>query len=384
MKSKVVIVRCESYDENKVYGAMKRGLNLLGGIEKFVKKGEKILLKPNSLAGVNPEKAVTTHPSVFNAIIKILLEKKVKVTYGDSPGIGVPSAVLEKSGFTKIAKKYGIKLGDFENGKDIELPQGKICKKFHIANACLESDGIISLPKMKTHGLTRITGAIKNQFGCVAGLKKAYFHAKIPNPVQFSRMLLDLQRLLKPRLFIMDGIVAMEGNGPSGGDPIKMNCLILSSDPIAMDATFCKIINLNPKFVPTIKYGKTESIGTYLPEEIDYLGDSIESFVNKKFNVQKIPVSNYSLKFYLPEFVIHWISPKPVIEPKKCIKCGICIEACPVKGKAIHFKDKNKKEPPVYDYKKCIRCFCCQEMCPQKAISIRSSTIRKLFPSKHS
>jgi uncharacterized protein (DUF362 family)/ferredoxin len=378
-KTKVAIIRCESYDEKIVFNAIKKGIDLIGGIDSIVKKNEKILLKVNNLVGSNPEKAVTTHPSILNAMIEILLEKNIKITYGDSPGFEKPLVGLTKSGHIKIGDKYNIKMGDFEKGKSIDFPKGVICKKFNIANACLESDGIISLAKMKTHGLTRITGAVKNQLGCVYGLHKSSFHVRFPNPTNFSKMLIDLNNLLKPRLYILDGVLAMEGNGPQGGEPIKMNCIIISTDPVAVDATFSKMINLNPIFVPTIKYGKIYGIGTYLENEIEYVGEPIEKFINKDFKVIRKPVVNSLLKPFMFSAVRNIIYPKPVINNEKCVKCGVCVNSCPVEGKALNFKDNNKKEPPVYNYKKCIRCYCCQEMCPNKAIYLKQPFLSRLF-----
>ncbi len=372
-KSKVAIIYCDSYNEEKVYQAVKKGINLIGGINQFVKPKEKILLKVNCLVGTNPNDAVTTHPSILNATIKILNENyneknKLNLSYGDSPGFGKPEASLETAGFKKIAEKYKVKLGDFNDGKLVEFKDGIEAKSFNIANACLESDGLISLSKMKTHMLARITGAVKNQFGCVYGLNKANYHLKIPNPTNFSKMLVDLNLLLKPRLYIMDGIVAMEGNGPRGGTPINMNCIIISNDPVAVDSTFCRMIDLDPMLVPTNKYGKIAGLGTYEKQEIEYVGDPINKFINKKFNVVRKQVSNNLIKSLMPKFLRNIIYHKPMIDSLKCIKCGICVNACPVEGKALHFTNNKKDSPPKYDYNKCIRCYCCQEMCPKKAI----------------
>jgi uncharacterized protein (DUF362 family)/NAD-dependent dihydropyrimidine dehydrogenase PreA subunit len=380
-KTKVAIIRCESYEEEAVYRAVKKGINLIGGIGSIAKKGENILLKASNLAGDAPEKAVCTHPSVLNAIIKILLEKNISVFYGDSPGFEKPATGLAKSGLKAIGDRYNLEMGDFENSKAVEYQKAMVCSRFNIANACLEADGIISLPKMKTHGLTKITGAVKNQMGCVQGLHKAALHAKYPNAVTFSKMLVDLNNFLKPRLFIMDGIIAMEGNGPRGGEPVKMNCIIVSTDPVAADSTFCRMINLNPSFVLTNKYGKLSGLGNYDLEELDYRGDSLKSFINKKFKVDRAPMGA-SLFRSSGRLVREVLYAKPVIEPSKCTKCGICVDECPVEGKALQFLKNdgrlNKKEPPVYDYDKCIRCYCCQEMCPYKAIYLKKPLLRRL------
>jgi ferredoxin len=191
-------------------------------------------------------------------------------------------------------------------------------------------------------------------------------------------MLVELNLLLKPRLFIMDGIIAMEGNGPRSGTPVKMNCIIVSSDPVAIDSTFCRMINIDPATVPTNKYGKMYGLGTYDLENIEYVGDPIEDFMNPYFKIDRKPVSNDLFKSIMPAFVRNQLFPKPMIDPEKCVKCGICVSACPVEGKALNFKDsdtnpgtKDKTQPPVYDYDKCIRCYCCQEMCPHHAIHVK-------------
>ena len=148
-----------------------------------------------------------------------------------------------------------------------------------------ESSGIISISKLKTHALTRITGAIKNQFGCIPGARKAEFHSVMPTVALFSQMLVDLNLFLKPRLFIMDGIIAMEGNGPRNGDARKMNVLLFSTDPVALDATVCRLINLNPDLVEPLVYGAQSGLGTMT--NIDYVGDPIEEFIVPDFAVNR-------------------------------------------------------------------------------------------------
>jgi uncharacterized protein (DUF362 family)/NAD-dependent dihydropyrimidine dehydrogenase PreA subunit len=370
MRSKVAIVRCETYDESAVYDALKAGIDSVGGLASVVRKGEKILLKPNVLAGARPEEVVNTHPSVFKAMIDLLLEYEVRVAYGDSPAFEKPETGLTRSGLKAVADGYGLVIGDFERGRSLELKDPLVCGRFEIANAVAESDGIISLSKMKTHMLTRITGAVKNQFGCVYGMNKSAFHVRLPNPVDFSKMLVDLDRLLKPRLYVMDAVLAMEGNGPRGGNPVPMNCLIVSTDPVAVDATFCRMVGLDPRFVPTVVWGHKSGRGTCLAEEIDYTLEPFEKFVNRSFDVVRRPVDNGLLVGRLPGFLRNLFVRKPVIDPEKCVKCGICVEACPVEGKALKFLNGDKKSPPEYDYDLCIRCYCCQEVCPEKAISV--------------
>lgn len=390
MKSRVVLLRCESYDENRVYETVRRGLELLGGLESLIQIDEQVLLKVNNLAASKPEEAVTTHPAVFKAVARLFKEKGYcKLSYGDSPGFEKPAPSLAKSGFTQVAEELKIHQGNFETGRRIDFPEGKAWTSFDIATAVLESDALVSLSKMKTHALAQITGAVKNQFGCVYGLHKAAFHVKLPTKTQFSRMLVDLNRLLKPRLYIMDGIVAMEGNGPRGGNPRRMNCILFSTDPVALDATFCRLINLEPSYVPTNFYGKEYGLGTYVEDEIELLGDPLHSLAAADFDVVRKPLNlkqDNGTHTLVPQAILTLIkrasqrwAPRPHIRAQKCITCGICVDTCPVEGKALQFKAGKRNKPPVYDYSKCIRCFCCQEMCPQKAIEVETPLLYRIF-----
>ena len=174
----------------------------------------------------------------------------------------------------------------------------------------------------------------------------------------------------------MDGIIAMEGNGPRGGNPKKLSVLLFSTDPVALDATACRIINCDPGFVPAITFGKIAGAGTYSVDEIELIGDPLESFMDREFDIKREPVRPYHFKKTL-KALKNIIVPKPYIFQKKCVKCGVCIKVCPVNPKAIHWRRDNKMQIPAYNYKICIRCFCCQELCPESAIRIKVPFIRK-------
>lgn len=377
--SKVAVVNCNCYNVNEVYKAVSRGIELIGGLESLITKNERVLLKPNLLASANPDKSVTTHPVVFEAVVRIFKEKEYSVFYGDSPGFESPEKVSQRCGLKTIADKYDIMLGNFSKGSTIAFKEGKITKQFEIAHAVQEADAIVSLCKMKTHQLTRITGAVKNQLGCVYGLNKPSSHAKFPDAISFSKMLVDLNMLLKPRLYIMDGIVAMEGNGPRSGEPVPMNVLLVSSDPVALDSVFCRLIDLDPEYIPTIVYGEEYGLGKWRDEDIEIIGDNLNELVDKNFNVIRKPV--ISENFGFATRFRNRILRKPAIIEKKCIKCGICVDVCPAEGKAVNFKNSgnDKTDPPVFQYKKCIRCYCCQEMCPQKAIEVKTPLLGKML-----
>ncbi len=377
-KSRVALVHCDSYDKKIVRAAVERGLDLLGGLDQFVHADEKIVLKPNVLAGDRPERSISVHPMVFRAVAEAALRITKNLSYGDSPGFGRVAAQMKKSGIQAVAEELGVPLADFEHGREQTFHDSPFTKKFTIARGVLQADGLISISKFKAHQLTRFTGAVKNQFGCVPGLLKAEFHVKMPNAYDFSKMLTALNLLIKPRLYIMDGVWAMQGNGPRNGETVPMNVLLFSDDPIALDATAARMMNLDPQIIPTSKPGRDWGLGVYDDESIEIIGDPLEQFINKDFDVQRTPpprvagVRGVSL-------VKNWISPRPVIEEEKCVKCGVCVHACPVTPKALNWAGGDKSRPPVYTYSRCIRCFCCQEMCPESAIYVETPWLGKLL-----
>jgi len=377
MKSPVALVRCAEYDEYGVNEAVQRGIDLLGGMNQFIRPGERIVLKPNILVGDDPNKLVGPHPWFFKAIAQAAQKVTGQLSYGDSPGFGKPLAQARKAGLQEVAEGLGIPLADFEHGREVEYKESPFLKYFTLANGVLDADGLISIAKMKTHGITRITGAVKNQFGCVPGLLKGQFHVKMPNPHDFARMLVVLNLYIRPRLYGMDGIVAMEGNGPRGGSPRAMRVLLFSPDPVALDATVCRLINLQPEFVPTSLPGQKWGLGTFRDSDIELLGDRLEDFVCQTFDVVRRPVPQMSQTSQYA-FVRNLTSTRPVIDHAKCGLCGTCVRVCPVDPKSVNWHDGDKLIPPSFKYDRCIRCFCCQEMCPDHAISIQTPLLAKL------
>lgn len=376
--SEVAIVYCGSYEYSEVKMAVERGFDLLGGPGVFASPNEKILLKPNWLSADPPEKCVTTHPSVFKAVSEVLQIAGAKLSYGDSPAFQSPEAAGKRTGISAIAEELKIPLADFKSGKEVHYSEGHQNKKFTVANGVLENDGVISLPKMKTHGFQRVTGAVKNQFGCIPGTLKGEFHVKVPDAYNFAKMLVDLNSYINPRLYVMDGIYAMEGNGPRGGTPKKMNVLLFSKDPIALDATMCRLMNLDPDLILTNKAGMEMGAGTFLEKDIKILGDSMENFTAMDFDVNRKPEIPYKNSGGI-KFIKNAITPRPYIVGEDCVKCGVCVSLCPVDPKAVDWHDGNKNKAPSYKYDRCIRCYCCQELCPESAVQIKQPIIRKIF-----
>jgi uncharacterized protein (DUF362 family) len=377
-KSKVALVPCDSYDDIKVYEAVKRGLGLLGGVSHFVKPGEKIILKPNVLIGAAQERCVCTHPAVLKAVGRLFKELGVTLSCGDSPAFGSTGLNTRIAGLKQVADELGIPLEDFSKGTAVSHKEGLLVKRFVIADCVLAADGLVSLPKLKTHGLTRMTGAVKNQFGCIPGFLKNQQHARMADPFDFAMMLVDLNMVIKPRLYIMDAVMAMEGNGPRNGRPRKIGALLISSDPVALDAVVCKIINLNPAFVPTAAPGEKAGLGTYHDENIEVVGANVEDFICHDFDVIRKPVE-HAASGAIRTFIKNQTNPRPVIDKALCTRCDTCVRHCPVTPKAVDWIDGDQVRPPAHHYGRCIRCFCCQELCPEGAISIKETLLGRLF-----
>jgi len=376
-KSKVALVACPDYDPQRVFAAVQKGIDLLGGIGLFASAQEKILLKPNLLIGAAPEKCVTTHPSLLEAVGSLCRQQGARVRFGDSPGFSSTASAAAKSGLTATAEKSGIEPVDFNQPVQVSFKEALIAKQLVLDREALESDGIISLAKMKTHGFMRITGAVKNQFGCVPGLRKGEFHFKMPNAEHFAAMLVDINRYLRPRLYVMDGIMAMEGNGPRSGNPRSMKVLLFSSDPVALDAVFCRLINLSPEFVPTMKPGLESGLGTYLDSQIEICGAALADLACPDFKVIRQPAKTIDSSF--PYYLKNWISSRPFIDYSLCENCGICTEVCPLEPKAVRPVGGSKVTKPTYDYRRCIRCYCCQELCPSGAIAIKTPLLGRII-----
>lgn len=384
----VALIPLDTYDQPAVDAALRRGVELLGGIGRFVRPEEKLLLKPNLLSRALPQKAITTHPAVFSALCRLLREEGYQhVSYGDSPGnpTTTPEKAADVSGITAAAQAFDVPMVDFSSGSVVHYPQGRTAKSFYLCRAVQECDALINVCKMKTHALERLTGAVKNQYGCICGVNKATGHALYPDSNVFADMLADLNLCIGPRLHIMDGVVAMEGNGPTSGTPISMNVLLISPDPVALDAVFASLVHLDPAEVPTCVSGAEAGLGVMDPAQITVLtpdgeitvAEAVARWGNPDFDVFRGKMKKGLLPKLMP--LLPFLQHRPKADHAKCIACGVCEEACPVPEKAVH---AGKGQKARYDYKKCIRCYCCQEMCPAKAIEVYRSPLNRLLGGK--
>ncbi|GMR05216.1 MAG: DUF362 domain-containing protein [Thermodesulfobacteriota bacterium] len=376
MAPPVSITRCSTYGAHEVERAVGKAVELAGGMEKFVKRGERILLKPNLLSAKPSEKAVTTHPSVVHALIALVRRAGATPVVGDSPGIGSAQKVAQRCGVLDVCVQTDTPLIDLKTLEIVENPGGHTFKRLEVAREALDFDGIINIPKVKTHAQMYLTLGVKNLFGCVPGKRKPQWHLSAGvDGLQFASMLLDLAAFLSPRLTLADGIVAMEGNGPSGGDPRELGLLFCSADCLAMDAVIASVLGADPSKSPVLRAAISRGQASADAGNITVAGERIEDVRVKDFRFP--PPLNVNFASSLPDFLDKRIrkalTSRPHIDATSCTLCKLCLQVCPAGVMTGAGRIR-------IDYDMCIRCYCCQEMCPPGAISARDGWLKRLLP----
>jgi uncharacterized protein (DUF362 family)/NAD-dependent dihydropyrimidine dehydrogenase PreA subunit len=369
MNSKVSIVRCKSYDPSLVQEATRRAIDLIGGISSFIKPASTVLIKPNLLMAKEPKFGVDTHPEVVRAVIKILKGINCSLYLGDGPSVWgnqekQVDEVYERSGVKRVCEEEGVELVKFE--------KRRWRNEFPLTTWLDVCDYFVSIPKFKTHDLTILTGAVKNLFGLVVGTYKAELHKKYFAVEDFAKILVDIYEEAKPHLIIIDGIVAMEDDGPATAGKLRNTGLILAgSDGVALDSILALIMGLEPLDILTTKEAAKRGLGVTDINLMDILGDRLEDVIEEPF---RLPATSMIRKIPRPiiEIAKNLIRFYPAVKHNNCTRCGICIAACP--NKAISMNSNRI----VIDYSKCISCFCCQESCPASAIKVKKSILAKI------
>jgi uncharacterized protein (DUF362 family)/Pyruvate/2-oxoacid:ferredoxin oxidoreductase delta subunit len=368
----VTIEKVAGYDRAELKSAMIRLLEPLGGMGKFVKPGERVLLKPNMLSAKPPEAAVTTHPEVLRAAIELVQDAGGIPLVGDSPGVGRFKTVAQKSGMLAMILETGAELVGFEDS--LEATGSGMFKRFELARPYLEADRIINLPKLKTHEMMTMTCAVKNLFGAVVGAAKAEWHLKAGADREiFARMLLEIYLLRKPDLNIVDAIIAMEGNGPGGGDPRHVGLLLAGVNPVAVDVIAGEITCIPKKLLYVERSAVKLGIDGANRDTIQIRGIPVEEAKVDGFRLPHISDVQWGIPPFLKNRLRHCLTSRPYAITEKCRLCGICRDACPphaitIRNGALHF-----------DYHRCIRCFCCRELCPDGALEIKEGTLLRLI-----
>jgi len=377
----VAVERVDTYDRAALLAAMRRGAQAVGLPADYF-RGKRVVIKPNLIAPFKPDAAATTHPAVLAAAADLLRAYGAdNIMLAESPGglytESALRAIYKNCGITAAAEEIGLPLNVNTDAVTIPYSEGAVCHSFHVIKPIAEADVIIDLCKLKSHSLTRLSCAAKNLFGIIPGVEKFEMHSAYPTLSAFSDMIVDLNLMLRARcevIAICDGIVAMEGNGPTGGTPRALNALLMSRDPFALDAAAEQLIG----FAGTVSICEAARRRGLVPE-IEACGTPLTELAVTDFREPDASAGTFLRR--LPDMfggrLAKFLSPRPQIDAKKCIGCGKCAESCPrhVIDTVPHGKGRIAKIRPT----ECIRCFCCQELCPIHAVKIHKNFIFKLI-----
>lgn len=348
-----------------------------------IKDGMTVFLKTNALAPHPADRAITTHPSVVQAVIRYFKKYNVKILVGDNPATKEMKTVYKVNGTLDVVTKEGVELATNNELKVISSSNYKRYKEFNVSKQMVEADILVNLPKLKTHGLAYFTGAEKNLFGLIYGLEKAQWHVKSSSPLEFGEAIADLysavKNVMKDKIFVnlMDGIEGLEGEGPStGGNKKEAFALLSSKDAVALDRVAMEIAKLDYRksFISIITNNR--GLGEFNLENIKIIGDDLSMFESVKFTPAKVEeVGIRSIKLLNKYNIKNFVLENPKFDKSKCIKCGECKKICPPQAITIE-----KGKVPHVNKNKCIRCWCCAEVCPVNAISkSRRPLIGRLF-----
>ena len=377
--TEVAIARCETYEAEACEAALREVLEPFGGLE-WVKPGMRIVIKANLVDAMKPEKAGTTHPTLLAALTKMLVAKGACVVVGDSPGNLYNSAVLRRiysvTGMDEVVKA-GAKLNDNFEQQTVHYEDAHVAKSFTYTSYLDNADAIISFCKLKSHGMMSMTAATKNLFGAVPGTMKPEYHFRYNDPMDFAGMIVDLNEYFKPRRFLVDAIVGMEGNGPTAGTPKAIGAVLAAENCHKLDLVCAKIIGVEPMQVPTLRAAANYGLCPERAEEVQVQGEvfTVEDFkhVPQNKNLQFSSIFPGKAGKIFAAIAEKALRASPRLKKDECVGCNLCGKLCPAKAITI-VKGKAK-----IDKKKCIRCFCCQEFCPKGAMKVHRPVIARIL-----
>ena len=372
----VAIVRCADYGEETCERALREVLVPFGGLD-WVRPGMRVVIKANLVSAMKPEKAATTHPALLAALTRMLRERGANVVIGDSPGgtFAAPhlNAVYRVCGLSE-AEAAGAELNRDFSQKEADLPEAHTAKHITYTGYLDGADAIISFCKLKSHGMLSLSAATKNLFGAIPGIIKPEYHYRYPDPMDFADMLIDLNEFFRPKLYLVDAVQTMEGNGPTAGTPKYMGALLAGTNPHKIDLLCAKLIGLEAKNVPTLRAAQERGLTPASAEELEVSGDA-EEFVCKDFvTVQKGTGTDFGAQKgkLLGAAAKTVLRARPKLKRSRCVGCGVCRDTCPAHAIVI---EKGKAK---IDRRACIRCFCCQEFCPKGAMRVHRTWVARI------
>jgi uncharacterized protein (DUF362 family)/ferredoxin len=358
---------CPDYTPAQLEASLRDLLAELGGIERFVNPGATVLLKPNLVSPRKPEDAVTTHPDLVRAMARLVREAGAgRVWVGDSPaGNHAHARLWNRTGMQAGADAGEYELVPLEPGRTRPLALGNGSTAVPVPVWYDDVDLVISLPKLKTHGLTTLSCAMKNVFGLVVGSAKALCHARYPSPRQMSSFLVDVYAGLCPGLSVVDAVVALEGEGPTNGRPIHAGLLLAGTDGVALDRVCARFLRLRPERIPMLQRAAELGLGPVHDDRIRVLGPGADL-------IGTVELRNSLARFFtwIPDSVFRaatrLVAWRPRIDQGDCVRCGVCADLCSQNAIVWH---EDRGEFRV-DPEACILCLCCAESCPYEAIRV--------------
>jgi uncharacterized protein (DUF362 family)/Pyruvate/2-oxoacid:ferredoxin oxidoreductase delta subunit len=367
MKSLVTIRKCSDYSPSLLASCVRDVLDDLGGPTKFIKRGDRVLLKPNLLMSAAPTAAIVTHPAFVEAVASLVIDAGGHPFIGDSPPLGNLNRVLSKSGYEPFMTRLGVKPVSFTQKTPLECADGRLFRRIDLAAEVFEFDTVVNLAKLKTHTQMVLTMAVKNLFGTVIGTDKASWHLRAGRDFDtFATILVQIYEKVRPAVSIVDGILGMEGNGPNNGTPRQIGIIGASTDAVALDSVLCGLLGFNIEQVRTCAVARKMGLGATETDQIEQTGDKLDGFPLRDFRAPKSATMAWNMSQGNPlrKFLENHLITRPDIDAGTCRSCGVCLEHCP--PRAIREVDGLM----TIDRKKCISCFCCHELCTNNAIRI--------------
>jgi uncharacterized protein (DUF362 family)/NAD-dependent dihydropyrimidine dehydrogenase PreA subunit len=371
---KVSLVRAHDYEFAQIYAALTKAIESIGKLQKIFKPGARVFVKINHLSPPSPaERGIVTHPVFVEAVLELLKVAGADITVGDDIDSGTRDG-FEVSGIRQMCQRAGVRLANLREAGFVEVScNGLLLDKLYVSRIALEADVIVNLPKLKTHSLTVLTGGIKNMYGTIPTGLRTRFHYRYMRSVDFCQMLTDIFSIVRPQLTIMDGILAMEGEGPASGNLRRLGVMLASQDTVALDAVAGKIIGLDPMDVYTTQHAHRRGLGVGDLHQIEVVGEHMEDVVVGDF---KLPAA-YGNVFLergpkvLSKFLLRYLLTRQQVQKSRCTGCAECVKACP--SGAISIIGKTA----IISQSRCINCMCCHEVCRFGAIIPRRPIARR-------
>ena len=374
--AKVAVVRCRSYEAEALSRAVRQAIELLGGLGAYLNQGTKVFVKINHLSPhAPPDRAICTHPMFVREVLRVLLERNVRVTVGDDVNFGQGDEFVT-SGFRQACAELNVPLVNLRDSGFARIPlQGAMLNSIYIARPVLEADLVLNLPKLKTHSFAVFSGAVKNMYGVIPSGLRLDGHRRFLRNDVFSRMLVDVFSAVPRQLTIMDAVIGMEGEGPSGGVPKNIGLIISGTDGVAVDAVASGIVGYEPFHIFTTQEAHARNIGLGDLRRIEVVGEKFADVQVGDFRPSWAAAGLFSR--WIPSLLYAYVSREliltPEVIPGRCAACLECIKACPAETISL-VRNKARVEEAG-----CIHCLCCHEVCVHRSIRLKQRPLGRFF-----